>query len=276
MHRIELDYQAGSYRAHGRLPKRPNDDPRYLSTEQIVHLAAILEDIPALLEDLEIAIMKDVRFPTRTVQGDGTEAAIMFNTSASYASQQLRIAITGAAVDLWNQLVGAGIHHHLADPVDAAEWLNASLDRLALVPDAEQTARNVTRAHNRGIRVIEHPRETRYLGECPKCHADLEADETATHIECDCGWAAPIDDVLREALKFGDDLLFTTDELAEAGIQVAGQVLTYERIKKWGQRGRLEPRTKITWWQGKLQSVRAYRLGDVRQLILELERKKPS
>lgn len=273
MHRIELDYQAGSYRAPGQLPKRPTDETRYLSNDQIQHLTDILADIPALLEDLEIATTKNVRFPTRTIQGDGTEAAIMFNTSASYAAKQLRTVTVGAAIHLWNRLVPAGIRHRLDNPTLAAEWLTGSLDRLALQPDAEQTARDITRAHNRAIRVIEHPQETRYLGECPKCHNDLEADEEATHIECPCGWAAPIDDVLAEALKLGDDLLFTDTELVGA-IQVDGRNLTRDRINGWVRRRRLEPRTKVSWWHGKLQVVRAYRLGDVRQLILELERRK--
>lgn len=279
---LDLSYQAVRYHAPGRLPKRPDDEDRYLSTDQIDHLAATLRDVPQLLEDLDIAITKDVRFPTRTVHGDGTEAAIVFNTSASYASNQLRTAVTAAAIHLWNHLT-PGTRHSLHDPLDAAEWLHNSLRKLALVPDAETSAKAISRAADRAMRVIDHPREVGYLGQCPKCGADLEAEAGSQYVVCQeptgddiCGWTAQVDQVIRGAIVRSRDRLFTDSELVGVFRIDDGRDVTRNQINSWARSGRLTPHEEKRWDKHaqKIVSRRTYRLSEVQQLVDELQRKR--
>lgn len=307
---FELDYQTVRWAdTLDRWPTRPDDENRYLSTEQIDRIANVLRDLPQLLEDLEIAITKDVRFPPRKIrprladeplpgpfspadQKSASEAGVIinrppvFNASASQARSQIGKAVTVAAIHVWNRLA-PGVRHKLADPLDAAEWLHGQLDQLALDPEAEKIGRRIVSRVRHGHHVIDHPREIRYLGICPKCGADLEVEHGDDTIVCQqivdttgddvvvCGWFGAVDVIIADAIKASRDALFTDSELVGV-FELDGRQVTRNQINSWSRSGRLAPHEQKRWnkHSSKIESRRTYRLSDVQALVDELERKR--
>lgn len=231
-------------------------------------LRGVLADVPALLEDLDVSIRRQVRFVdhgTRFRVDD--ESPLPFDDRASRAKRSL--------VDAVEQLrVLAGGRGVLAE-----------LDRLAGVPGIWEAARDVAAAARSAHRAIDAPESDWYFGPCPDCSHDIygqRADESdrSARVACEaCSYSAHPIDLRQLQLDASEDRMLTVGELVGA-ITAAGEVVTRKQIDGWIRRGGLprERHARPRWVGGELdvKHVYVYRLGDVRELARAAEERRSS
>lgn len=264
------------------------DDHAYLCLICTNDLQAVLSDIPALLFDLDVAIVQDTRFvqhgtqtgrpkPRHDPDDDSKGGAPLgFNDRASTARIRLTQALHAAVAD------------RLAipdTPAAIARQLHRSVNRIRYHQHIADLARDITAAVARAHKVIDAPPSLWYYGTCPLCghdiyqqrihHSDDQTRVTCTYPSCDYT-ARPIDHN-RKQLDAGDDRWMTVGELV-AAITAAEEVVTRDQINGWIRRDGLprEERALTQWVDGRLVSkpVWVYRLGDVRRRALEAENRK--
>lgn len=208
------------------------------------HVARIVADVPALLDDLTLALTRQTSF---VQHGTSDETPLPFNVEAADALTRLRAAV-------------------------------ASLGDLTRQPDAPALARRLSAEYLHAHRVIDRPEVPAYMGTCPEGH-DLYALRDADTVECDCGYHAPMKEHQRTALDAGEDRLLTVAELVGA-ITSAGETVTRDQINSWIRREGLvrEKAARPLWRDGQLvaRTVYVYRLGDVRALAQRAERRRAS
>jgi hypothetical protein len=249
----------------------------------VVELRDVLSDIPALLHDLDVAIVRDARFvqhgsqrgkvrqPTDKRRQD--EARLDFNDTASNTKRRLTNVLQ-AAVD-------QGMAPP-STPADVARHIHAHLGKLAKWEQAADLARDITAAVARAHKVIDAPPSLWYYGPCPDCGHDIYQEritvhDRTSHVTCpqpECTYSEKPQDHNRRQLDAGEDRMLTVGELVSA-ITSAGEPVTRGQINGWIRRDGLprEERSLTQWVDGRLVSrpVWVYRLGDVRRLALEAE-----
>jgi hypothetical protein len=268
-------HQAMIIRCH---PDHTNTSNDPLCPSCADHLGGILDDIPALLRDLNTAIIRDVRFvehgtmpAAHTIDED--EAALPWDDRAARAKAQLSYDLRQAATLI--KVVG------LRTPAIARQ-LRARLGRLARQPAMPDHAHKISKAAARAHAVIDRPPSPWYYGPCPYCHLDIFTDrvdenDRDARVSCPrdgCGYSAHPSDHRSKQLDAGDDRWLTIGELVGA-ITSAGETVTRDQIKGWIRREGLprEFTSRPRWTDGVLvpYEVYVYRLGDVRRLALEAE-----
>lgn len=242
-------------------------------------LAGVLDDVPALLHDLEAAEVRDVVFVEHgSFAADRTEieATLPWNARAARARAlltfELNAAVTACAL--------------LRDTYDAnlARRLRRYLPTFSRRPDAAEWASRISAAAAGAHAAIDRPPSPWYYGPCPKCHRDLyqeRVEDSEAPIICSyaaCDYAAPLGTHRLTQLDAGEDRMLTVGELVGA-ITSAGETVTRHMINNWIKREGL-PREKRVLPRllngGRLTQVEVhvYRLGDVRRLALEAERRR--
>lgn len=243
------------------------------------NLGWILDDVPALLNDLRTAVVRDVQFVQHgTFAGarsaDDDESGLPWDERARNARNWLIY-----------ELRQAGNLAKLSGRASAiARQLRAELGRLARNPAMPYHAYAISRAVDYAHHAIDRPQSLCYYGPCPWCERDIfidrvDEDDRDAWIMCprnDCSYAARPEDHRHKALDAGDDRWFTIAELVGA-ITSAGETVTRDQIKGWIRREHLPRRRRsIPRWdpaEHKIitREVDTYRLGDVRHLALEAE-----
>lgn len=268
--RVEMDYVSRPWQAEGRLPARAADEEGFIGEDQLEHLARVLDDVPYLMADLEVATTRQDRFPARpTPSGDGSESPLPFREAPADTSRALSLAVWGVTSVLWRRATGQPVPFR--DVREAAAWLRSSLVLLSRDPDAESYARRIADLHDQALTgPIERPPDWHYLGPCPECGRDLRAEAGDEVVECGCGYRATVQAVIERVLAETDDMLFTEGQLVGA-LELDGKIVTRYQIEGWHRRGRLEGHEQKRWAPRarKIITVRCYRLGDVRSLLAD-------
>lgn len=245
-----------------------------------------LTDIPALVRDLQVALVKDVRFvqrgavargPVSEDEGKQEEAPVNFNIRARTALKQLRLAMPWASPA---EMVQAKQNPEFIALAAVRVRRNVK-DRLRQ-PDANDWAGQVSRACMQARQVMDTPREVIFYGICPNCSGDIyqervdKYDKSAV-IVCQhgCGYVEQYKMHEQNALNGGDDRWLTIDQLVGA-IEAADEVVTRKQIKGWAARDGLPRETRNVPTlsnEGGLTSteIYVYRLGDVRAMAAEEE-----
>lgn len=238
-------------------------------------VGSILDDVPALLFDLEMAVARDVTFVAHGVfqhdKGDDQGSPIPWNDRASKARRRLIFEIHAVASAL-------GVLED--DCLRSALRLPAALPRLARRDDGPEYAVRLSDAVANAHRAIDQPPSPWYYGPCPKCTRDIYAErlddkDPAATVACPhetCDYAAPLRDHRVAQLNAGENRLLTVSELVGALVS-AGEPVTRHQINGWIRRDGLAQE-----WQNRPRMVRGrlevggdfvYRLGDVRAKALE-------
>lgn len=254
-------------------------------------LAGVLADVPALLTDLDLARTKTVSFVERgTRAGDAPAEAttpLPWSEAASKADRRLRDALRAAAAALGLPEGPAALN---------ARRLSGRLPVLARREDGPEWAARISAAVASAHRAIDRPPSPWYYGPCPQCGRDLytervvepardggqaKPDGPESEVRCPaegCGYRASLSAHRLAQLDAGDDRMLTVGELVGA-ITSAGESVTRDQINSWIRREGL-PRERRTLPRltaaGQLThtEVYVYRLGDVRRLALEAERRR--
>lgn len=274
----QLDYQSVPWKATGGYPDRAEDDTdTFITVEQLAYLLGCLADIPHLIADLQIAELKQDRFPARrTPTTDGEESPLSFRPGALRARERLTGAVWATAAMIWHRAT-----HGQASPFrgihDAAGWLADQPKLITQEPDAETIGRRIAVQHDRLIAdhgPLDIPDGWRYLGICPGCkRIDLYAHRDDTVIICSCGWAAPIHSLVRRIVTAADDMLFTDTEITRM-FAINGDPVTRDQVNGWARRGRITVHLERKWWNGQIQEVRMFRFSEVRALVEDITARK--
>lgn len=241
------------------------DDSRFICADCETQLRLILEAIPALIEDLDIAIARDVAFVehgtnthplaahpwVQVLNEDETRlpegfSRTPYNKGASSAKRDLAEALNLAG----------------PDPAQAsADWLE-KLPILLLWDQIKASAREISWCVRAAHRIIDRPRDDQYLGDCPHCETELHAELGDKEVTCgECGYTNTVEDVLYAALRKASDRLMTVAELT-----TAIPSLSPKNLRDWTRKGRLEEHEIQVLKANRFVSIRAYRLADVLDL----------
>jgi hypothetical protein len=239
-------------------------------------LAGVLDDVPALLDDLVAAEIKDVRFVEHgSLQYDRGESSVVLPWSerASKARVRLVFELTSAA-----DICGL--------PADTeanlARRLRRFLPTLCRRDDGPEWAARITHAAAAAHAAIDRPPSPWYYGPCPLCRKDLYQERIAdddheSKVTCsheDCAYSESLHTHRLIQLDAGEDRMLTVGELVGA-ITSAGETVTRHQINNWIKREGLprEQRVRPRMVNGGMANheVYVYRLGDVRRMALVAE-----
>lgn len=199
-------------------------------------LDRLLGDVPAMVEALEQARIKDQRFQPRAITADPDESPTPHNEAATIRLQRLHDALGG-------------------HPIRRSRWMLANphaYDRRTVLADLSWA---MAGAHH----LIERPDDRMYIGRCPRCTTrDLHASR-GHDVVCECGYHQTWDKHLGDQLAQQMDRLFTVSELATA------TNLPRDTIKNLTRRmtGQKITRPHLDGWVIRTAEVTMYRLGDV-------------
>ena len=208
-------------------------------------LNQLLTDLPDLVDQLGIAMRKDVRFaPHGFRRGDKEtpdEAPIPWSPAAARTLNELRRIMN-------DDTLRDHAHRH-------------------------QLLTRLSTAASKAHRIIERPKDTAFVGPCPQCGIDLwvERDHTVTCQACNyhATWLAH----QQATIDARGDQLMTMDDVVKT-LNGVGEPITRKRVEYLEKRYGL-PREKHTvpHWQGQTittSEVWMYRLKDVRELQAKL------
>lgn len=230
----------------------------------------LIGDIPALVENLEEAIARNVRFVDHGSSTSPDESPLGLYRAASDALRRLRDTLVYPS-----EAVRRRDRPDLAAQVatGASRWMLSHWQDVLRHVDIRGVAHRVSLATQRAHRVIDRPRDLMFLGDCPRaCGAQLWPERGAVSVACPneaCGWAGSVDELIREWLSTGDDRYLTERELL-----LALPTLTRRTLGRWiAHEGVPRQEMSRPFWQedGTLsaKTYMAYRLGSVRELLVE-------
>lgn len=231
----------------------------------------VLGDIPALVEDLEIAITKQTRFLEHgTRKGDTPrpdEAPVVFNPAASQA-------LTG----LTDALAYPGPTERATwGPAKASRWMLTAWSYHSRNPKIGDIIEAITRAVAKAHRVIDRPKDMWFYGACPTgCGHDLYDERGIQVVSCrHCDYQATIGDHQRTMLDLAEDRWMTAAELVGA-FERWGEPITRQQLSHWTHREGLPREVRQVpcinrAGQLTVEDVYVYRVGDVRNMIITME-----
>lgn len=237
-----------------------------------------LGDVPALVEDLDVALSRQAVFGDRA-GGKSAEKPLPIDPRASEVGWVLRNTLStwirvlveeghaqahssGAETSGWSSGcdgLGAG-----SQPLTAAfmaRWLLGHVEAIRHHQAGGEAADEIRSAIAHVRRVIDRPAQRWYAGAC-NCGTDLYVRPGATVIACrDCGTEHDVAKRRTELLDALEDRLATTVEISRA-VRTIGQIeVTPSAIRGYAFRGRLEAKTVDR------QGRPLYRMGDVLDLM---------
>jgi excisionase family DNA binding protein len=231
-----------------------------------------LADVPGLVEDLHVTLVKLDRFPERgqlgAQQADRDEAPINFKPAARLAMSQLVRAMRYPSET--DEVVAHVRPYEFVRR--AAHWMLATFEDQLRNPDLNAVAGAISRACVHARRVIDRSRDVFYYGVCPQCSTDIyqervDVDDRDARVTCSrCGYSASYREHELNCLDAGDDRWLTISELVGA-IQSAGEIVTRRQIQQWiAHDGLAKDQRLVPAWDGGPGYVfDVYRLGDVRE-----------
>jgi predicted amidophosphoribosyltransferase len=274
---------------------RPTRDAAYFCEDCGDQLARALGDIPWLVEELETTITGQRGAATTGHASPSAERPSPVNWGASEAQTHLR-GILVAWVRFCDE---EHVRNREADqslPADdllaMSRWLMWRVDGLALLDIGADAVEEIISAVAHCRRVIDRPADRLFMGACDECQAPMWARAGRGDVTCPrCGTRQAVEG-RREALEVEAmdqlmDRLFTASEAAMVlcayGLapKDVDEVRLADRIRKWAKPrqvsrdvvrpARLQVRGHIRRADSRTRP--AYRLGDVRDLLLRDTRK---
>jgi hypothetical protein len=228
----------------------------WLCKSHDLELEQRLSELPALVDDLQAHIGRQLRFSTGRIGGRSSETQLPVRVDNRY---YLSRASTLAA-DLRNVLVGVirhlvesrGVRTMPADDLSAmASWVGARARSVCADETASETLHDIRRLSTSILTVVDRPADLTYLGICSidhggqECPSKLYAPPEATHATCEtCGWRHDVEQrraVLRERAR---DTLMTIPELKDALPEVLGVPINHSTLRSWKARKRIVPHGK--------------------------------
>lgn len=233
----------------------------------VAELDWLLAQFPALWQQLEVTLTKQAKISTGDKRtSKGAAKPLPFNVRASQIADQINNTLT-----TWARVVMADYACPASQPeqIDLVliEWMRDQLPWLATQRFGGEAIGSM--ADEIGViwQIIDRPAPMRYLGHCD-CGEQLYVQPGRTYLPCpSCTLIHDVDTVANRLLLQAEDRLERASVLSRA-LTSMGEAVSQVQISRWVARGRL-------FAKGHSPDGRAlYRLGDVRALAAELDRKK--
>lgn len=254
--------------------QHPHGDDRPMCPDCLDQLQWMLGDIPALVEQLHVAIRRDTVFRARGIRRDhantdtdGDTGPLLFNPAPSKALHRLMDAIAYAP-------------GHLSDPAGASRVLLRNWTAVLRWPDLADWATKVSAAVRHAHAVIDRPPDDWPHGNCPTCDTEIRGERHPDTIRCPrCTYTADPDTHRHNLITAADNRQMTVAELV-AAFAHNGTPIPRQRLDNWitnavNRHGfPRERRVDPVWRNGRLdysKEVWTYRLRDVRELVQQKE-----
>lgn len=242
-------------------------DDAYVCEPCLAELDHLLAGFPALWEQLEVTLTKQAKLATGQKRtSKGAAKPLPFHVAASDVAARINNTLS-----TWARVIMADYACPAAQPaaVDLAliEWMRDQLPWLATQRFGGEAVGQISDEISVIWQVIDRPTPQRYLGLCD-CGEQLYAAHGRTYAPCgNCSLIHDVEALQNRLLLQAEDRLEAASVLSSA-LTVLGEAVTQVQISRWVARGRLLAR-------GHGKDGRAlYRLGDVRALAAELDRKR--
>lgn len=265
----------------------------YVCAHCLDDLEVALGDVPALMEDLLVTLMRQDRMPptpnaqrqrrraehtkwddklNSDVEDQGRLLAAkgynrtLHHAKAGEVMSTLSNAVTTAVRALAEPL---RITLPVMDAAGASRWLLTNLASVALSPAGPDIVADVVREHHRAMRVIDRPEERTYIGLCDQCHAAMHARPYDLAHRCACGETYDIaarQQVIHTRLMGS---LVSVEEILDLSTRAEtfGQRINRKTLESWIQRKRLRRVGSRRNRDSGKPAVALYRAGDVLNLV---------
>lgn len=258
-------------------------------------LERVLAEVPWLLRELDVAEAKESKF---SPSGDkvttiGGSLPMPIDLSAVDARNDMRDKLVLWVADLSRSKHVAALVYY--SPITASAWLLRHLERIRVFDAAGDLMEEICACRAAARYVIDRPAERRYLGECgatmPIPELDGELSEPCTETLwgrqgdtfaycklCGAEWLMEprLERIQDEAMNGMNDRIMTATQAAETLVAFGVASSTTptrlrDQITKWAERKQLTKRIDLPA-AGKHRP--GYRLGDIIDLVLELNDRK--
>jgi hypothetical protein len=236
-----------------------------------------LGDVAALVEDLEVAARKQVRFGTREgnaasttgkrydpTDSESVQPRHLYTRHPNHIENPMPIDLRAAdrLAELGTELVGQvrlicetnriEIPPLGCDVVAMSRWLLGQSSRLPFLPeqDGAGMVADLTKVYLAGVAAIDAPARKKYVTEC-SCGLAVFAHGEADKVTCACGIEYDVSGQYAERMKRAEDRIVTIAEAHQLS------KIPLNTLKSWVRRGRLDTR-------GKMQVVKVNDDGTVR------------
>lgn len=212
-------------------------------------LRGLLTDLPGLMDDVEAAVGRQLRFNTRQGGSRSAETPLPINPAASdtgwTARQTILIYVEEVAAIRGHTVPQTwySIGHYLAD---SANWMSRH-------PSAEEWFDALIYALREARRATDRPADKVYAGTCNGnnvdsdgllvvCVQQLYAHPGAQTVTCPaCGTEHPVSDRRQHMLNKVKGMHLPAADLARAVNGLLGTELATATIRSWRNRGHIEP-----------------------------------
>lgn len=227
-------------------------DAGLLCSDCCTAVETMLAAVPALVEQLDIAISKQVklmgagsRMRTPDTEDDGNDAGLAHTRSP----------INFGIVAVRDALL-----------IEAA-YIGQDINWLRPHPQGAELVRDFGRAVKAAYRAIDRAREREYLGVCyheedgQVCYAELWAKAKAAKVKClHCQHVHDVADRRDWLLDHAENMIFTPREAAQYVGDIGGMPVGHQRIRNYLDRGRIVERPSP-------DGVKRLRLGDLLDVL---------
>jgi hypothetical protein len=223
-----------------------------------------LGDVAALVEDLQIAARKQVRFGTREgnpasstgqrydpTDSESVQPRHMHTRHPNHTEIPTPVDLRAAdrLAELGNELVGQvrlicetnsiEVPPLGSDVVAMSRWLLGQSSRLPYLPeqDGAGMVADLTKVYLSGVSAIDAPARRKYVTGCP-CGLAVFARGDVDKVDCACGISYDVSEQHAQRMKRAHDNLVTIDEAATLSGAKRGT------IRQWINRGRIDTRGK--------------------------------
>jgi len=237
----------------------------YVCAQCVEDWETCLGDVASLVEDLQIAARKQVRFGTREgnpasstgktydpTDSESVQPRHMHTRHPNHTEIPMPVDLRAAdrLAELGNELVGQvrlicetnsiEVPALGADVVAMSRWLLGQAGRLPYLPeqDGAGMVADLTYFYLAGVAAIDAPARKKYVTEC-SCGLAVFAHGEADKVTCACGVTYDVSGQYAERMKRAEDRLVTVVEAHRLS------KIPLNTIKSWVQRGRLATRGKM-------------------------------
>jgi hypothetical protein len=212
-----------------------------LCTEDTQHLGTLLAAIPAIVEQLDVAVSKQAKLSAGAKAGKGTA--------------HTKSPVNWGAVTTRDALI--------------VQATRASHPDIRRHPNAGHILANLGKAVKDAYRTIDRHQERRYLGTCwyeqdgLTCHAELWARPGAHQVVCSqCEVTHDVAERRAWLLQQAADRLVTPREASQYVGEVGGIEIRQQRIRNYLDRGRIPVRPTA-------DGTKLLRLGDLLEILTD-------
>jgi hypothetical protein len=214
-----------------------------LCSEDTAHLETMLAAVPALLEQLDVAISKQARVASAGKAGKGSAHE---RSPINWGVVAVRDALL-VEVALWGDDINAVRRH----------------------PQSAEILTGVGRVVKDAYRAIDRARDRQYLGTCLHteydltCHAEIWVKPGAHQVTCSqCETTHDVAARRASLLKQAEDMIVTPREASQYVGEVGGIEVKQQRIRNYLDRHRIAERPNP-------DGVKRFRFGDLLDLLAD-------